>query len=71
MTDMTDVTNMINWFSKTSKFLSQQDSKVSGHKLKTILFPEYALQVTINYCNYSKNSQLFLQTEKQEVTLPK
>ena len=43
---MTDMTNMTNWFSKTSKFVSQQVSKVSGHKLKTILFPEYALQVT-------------------------
>ena len=65
---MTEMTDMTNWF---SKFVSQQVSKVSGHKLKTILFPEYALQVTINYCNYSKNSQLFLQTEKQEVTSPK
>ena len=43
MTNMTDMTNMINLFSKTRKFVSQQVSKSSGHKLKTILFPEYTL----------------------------
>ena len=43
MTNMTDMTNITNWFSKTSKSVSQQVSKVNGHKLKNILFPEYTL----------------------------